>query len=36
MQKTSDGVNSTAAKLLQLSNLALPANMRDIEQRLAA
>lgn len=36
MQKTSDGVNGTAAKLLTMANVPLPANMRELEKRLAA
>lgn len=36
MQKTSDGVNGTAAKLLQLTNVPLPAHMQELEKRLAA
>lgn len=36
MQKTSDGVNGTAAQLLKLANAELPATMRDLERRLAA
>jgi len=36
MQKTTDGVNSTAAKLLTMANVPLPENMLDLERRLAA
>lgn len=36
MQKTSDGVNGTAAQLLKLADVDLPGSMRDLEQRLAA
>jgi hypothetical protein len=36
MQKTSDGVNGTAAQLLKIANTELPAHMRELEQRLAA
>lgn len=36
MQKTADGVNGTAARLLTLANVALPQHMRELEQRLAA
>lgn len=36
MQKSSDGVNSTAAQLLKLANAELPLHMRELERRLAA
>lgn len=36
MQKTSDGVKSTAARLLMLANVALPADMAALEKRLQA
>ncbi|QNM95442.1 DNA sulfur modification protein DndB [Chitinimonas koreensis] len=36
MQKTADGVKSTAAKLLTLANVPLTIEMRELEVRLAA
>ena len=36
MQKTSDGVNGTASKLLTMANVTLPQHMRELEKRLAA
>lgn len=36
MQKTADGVNGTAAKLLTMANVPLPQQMRELELRLAA
>ncbi|HEP6431488.1 TPA: DNA sulfur modification protein DndB [Burkholderia cenocepacia] len=36
MQKTSDGVKSTAAKLLYLAGVALPADMKALDQRIHA
>lgn len=36
MQKTSDGVNGTASRLLTMANVTLPVHMRELEKRLAA
>lgn len=36
MQKTTDGVKSTAARLLMLANVGLPADMDALEKRLQA
>ncbi|WP_454740442.1 DNA sulfur modification protein DndB [Cupriavidus necator] len=36
MQKTSDGVKGTAARLMLLANVSLPAELRALETRLAA
>ncbi|CAH2782656.1 MAG: hypothetical protein PPHEINF_2035 [uncultured Paraburkholderia sp.] len=36
MQKTTDGVKSTAARLLMLANVRLPADMDALEKRLQA
>ncbi|MGY2488279.1 DNA sulfur modification protein DndB [Cupriavidus sp. CP313] len=36
MQKTSDGVKGTAARLMLLANVSLPADLRALETRLAA
>lgn len=36
MQKTADGVNSTASRMMTLANIPLPQHMRELEQRLAA
>lgn len=36
MQKTSDGIRSTAARLLRISNVPLPEDMKALERRLEA
>ena len=36
MQKTADGVKGTAARLLLLANVKLPADMAELQERLDA